>query len=254
MLWLRSALYNAAFYVAIFVQMVVFLPFLVLPRMRVLWIVHNWARLSLWMLRVICGTRVEIRGLEHVPHGSAIIASKHQSALETFTILLHLEDFAYILKRELNWIPFFGWYTLRFRMIGVHRGARGRAIQNMLTAVRAELARAPRQIIIFPEGTRRPPGAPPQYKSGVAAIYTETGLPCVPVALNTGLFWPRRSFLRYPGTAVIEFLPVIEPGLDRNAFLAELEERTETATNRLIAEALERYPHLNHRHGTNGEH
>src|SRR5690606_16222215 len=135
---------------------------------------------------------------------------------------------------------FFGWYTMRFRMIGVTRGARGRAIQSMLAAVRAELARAERQIIIFPEGTRRAPGAPPQYKTGVAALYDEFDLTCVPVAVNTGLFWPRRRFIRRPGTAVISFLPPIEPGLDRATFLAELERRIETETAALVAEGQSR--------------
>jgi 1-acyl-sn-glycerol-3-phosphate acyltransferase len=235
-LWLRSAVFNAAFYLSMIVQMIVFLPVLALPRHRGVWVVHNWARLSVWLLRVICGTRVEIRGAENIPTDSAIVAAKHQSFLETFALVPVLGDFAYILKRELNWIPFFGWYTLRHRMIGVTRGARGRAVQSMLAAVRAELARADRQIIIFPEGTRRPPGAPPQYKSGVVALYAELGLKCVPVAVNTGLFWPRRKFVRYPGTAVISFLPAIAPGLDREAFLAELERRIETETAALLAE------------------
>ena len=245
MLWLRSAIFNTAFYLSMIVQMIVFLPVLALPRRRGLWVVHNWARLSVWLLRVICGTRVEIRGRENIPSGSAIVASKHQSFLETFALVPLLDDFAYILKRELNWIPFFGWYTLRHRMIGVTRGARGRAVQSMLAAVRAELALADRQIIIFPEGTRRPPGAPPQYKTGVVALYAELGLRCVPVAVNTGLFWPRRKFVRYPGTAVISFLPAIEPGLDREAFLAELERRIETETAKLIEEGRLQLRNLN---------
>lgn len=236
-IWFRSALFNAAFYFSLIAQMIVFLPVLVLPRRAGLWVVYTWARSCVRLLRVLCGTRVEIRGAENIPRGSAIIASKHQSFLETFSVIPWLEDFAFILKRELHWIPFFGWYTLKFRMIGVTRGARGQAVRSMVTAVREELAHADRQIIIYPEGTRRAPGAPPQYKTGVAALYSELGLRCVPVAVNTGLFWPRRSFLRFPGTATISFLPVIEPGLDRNAFLAELERRIETETARLIAEA-----------------
>lgn len=236
MIWLRSLIFNTAFYVAIIVQMVVFLPVLALPRRYGLWVVHNWAKSSLWLLRVICGTRVEIRGRENIPTGRAIVASKHQSFLETFALVPLLHDFAYILKRELNWIPGFGWYTTRHRMIGVTRGARGKAVQSMLDSVRTELALADRQIIIFPEGTRRPPGAPPQYKTGVAALYEEFDLKCVPVALNTGLFWPRRRFERYPGTAVISFLPAIEPGLDRDAFLAELERRIEAETDKLLEE------------------
>jgi 1-acyl-sn-glycerol-3-phosphate acyltransferase len=145
-------------------------------------------------------------------------------------------DFAFILKRELNWLPFFGWYTWRAGMIGVNRGARSRALKDMTVQARKVLEDG-RQIIIYPEGTRRPPGAPPVYKYGSVHLYRETGTVCVPVAVNTGLFWPRRSFLRYPGTAVLEFLEPIGPGLDAEVFKQKLENTIETATAKLVAEA-----------------
>ena len=131
------------------------------------------------------------------------------------------------------WIPFFGWYMRKGQMIPIDRGAARQALTRMTNRARFELARG-RQIVIFPEGTRRAPGAPPDYKSGIAHLYAATGVPCLPVALNSGLFWGRRSFKRYPGTIRVEFLDPIPPGLDRDAFLDRLEHDIETATARLI--------------------
>jgi len=155
---------------------------------------------------------------------------------ETFTLLTLFDDPAYIFKRELMWIPIFGWYAWKSDMIPVDRGARGGALAGMIARARVEFARG-RQIIIFPEGTRTAPGAPQAYKQGVAHLYAECGVPCLPVALNSGLFWPRRKFLRYPGTIVLEVLDPIAPGLDRATFAQRMEQDIEAATARLIAEA-----------------
>jgi 1-acyl-sn-glycerol-3-phosphate acyltransferase len=144
-------------------------------------------------------------------------------------------DPAFILKRELQWIPFFGWYAWKASMIPVDRGRRGQALADMTERARVELGRG-RQIVIFPEGTRRPPGAEPSYKFGIVHLYSETGIPCLPIALNSGLFWPRRSFRRYPGTIVAEILDPIPPGLGKPEFAARLQQEIETATARLIAE------------------
>ena len=253
LVWIRSLIFNVVFYVAITVQMIVFLPVLVLPRAWGIHIVYNWAKSSVWLLKVICGTKVEIRGRENIPEGSAVIASKHQSTLETFALVPLVTNFAFILKHELQWLPFFGWYTIKFRMIGVRRGERGRAVRNLVAAVRNAITESDRHIVIFPEGTRRAPNAPPHYKKGIAAIYSEVGLPCVPVALNSGLFWPRREFIRYPGTITIEILPPIQPGLSREVFLKTLQEQIETASDRLLAEAREQYPWVD-QNGTKQEH
>lgn len=242
MVWVRSLIFNVIFYVSMIVQMIVFLPVLLLPRAWGIRVVYNWARSSLWLLKVICGTHIEIRGRENIPEGSAVIASKHQSLWETFALVPLVTNFAFILKHELQWLPFFGWYTRKFRMIGVKRGERGRAVRNLVAAVRAAVTQSDRHVVIFPEGTRRAPNAPPQYKSGIAAIYTEVGLPCIPIALNSGLFWPRRKFIRHPGTITVEILPAIEPGLSRDVFLQTLQERIETASDRLLADARERFP------------
>jgi 1-acyl-sn-glycerol-3-phosphate acyltransferase len=232
---LRSVLYNLLFYVNLFVHMLAALPTLLLPR-RFLWaLVRSYARVSLWLLRVVCGVNVEWRGLQNIPPGAVLVASKHQSLWETFALLLVLDDPVYIVKRELMWLPLFGWFAWKCGMIPVDRGARSQALASMTVHARAALA-AGRKIIIFPEGTRRAPGAEPKYKYGVVHLYAETGVPCLPVALNSGLFWPRRSLIRYPGTVRVEFLPPIAPGLAREAFAAQLERTIEDATARLIAE------------------
>jgi 1-acyl-sn-glycerol-3-phosphate acyltransferase len=232
---IRSVIFNVLFYVNLIVHMVVALPMLLLPYRILLLFIRSYAKSSLWLLRVCCGTRVEWRGLEKMPPGSCIVASKHQSLWETFALFAALNDPIYILKRELMWIPFFGWYTWKADMIPVDRGAGSQALAKMTDAARVQLQRS-RELIIFPEGTRRPPGAEPRYKFGVAYLYAETGAPCVPLALNSGLFWPRRSFRRYPGTVVVEALDPIAPGLDKQAFAEQLQNRIEAATARLLAE------------------
>ncbi|MFN3889993.1 MAG: lysophospholipid acyltransferase family protein [Beijerinckiaceae bacterium] len=181
--------------------------------------------------------QVEFRGVENIPSGSFILAAKHQSALETFALVEHVDDFSFILKRELTLIPLFGWYLKRAEMIAIDRASGRAALEQAIERSRALLAEG-RSVFIFPEGTRTKPGADPKYKTGVTHIYAATGASCVPVALNTGLYWPRRSFRKYPGTAVIEFLPVIQPGLERPEFLQLLQSRIENASNRLIADSL----------------
>ena len=146
-----------------------------------------------------------------------------------------LDNPVFILKRELQWIPVFGWLTIKGRMVPVDRGGGSQALAAMIERARAELADN-RQLIIFPEGTRRPAGAEPRYKIGVAHLYMAEGVPCVPIALNSGLFWPRRSLRRFPGTVVAEILDPIAPGLDKDTFFARLQNDIETATARLIAE------------------
>ena len=145
------------------------------------------------------------------------------------------DDFTFILKRELMWIPFFGWYLMKAAQVPIDRKAGSQALAAMNERARAEAARG-RQVLIFPEGTRRAPGAPPAYKFGVAHLYANLGVPCLPVAINTGLFWPRRRFMRYPGTAVIEFLEPMPPGEPREVFFDELRRRIEGACERLLRE------------------
>jgi len=232
---IRSIIFNVLFYLNLIVQMLAAIPTLVMPRGAIVGIVKFWARSSVWLLRSVCGIAVEFRGLEKIPPGGLLVASKHQSMLETFALFPLFADPAFILKRELMWIPFFGWYSWKAGMIPVNRGKRSQALAELGVIARKELGRA-RQIVIFPEGTRRAPGAEPSYKFGVTYLYAETGAVCLPVALNSGLFWPRRSFRRFPGTVIVEVLDPIAPGLDKQDFAAKLEQAIETATARLVAE------------------
>jgi 1-acyl-sn-glycerol-3-phosphate acyltransferase len=186
-------------------------------------------------LRIVCGITVDWRGLEKIPAGAFLVAAKHQSMWETFALLTLFRDPTYILKRELLWLPLFGWAAWRAGMIPVDRGGGKPALAAMAAHVRDALA-AGKQIIIFPEGTRRPAGAEPKYKYGIAHLYGEGIAACVPIALNSGLFWPRRQFLRYPGTITVEILDPIAPGLPIDEFFERLQRDLEAATARLIAQ------------------
>ena len=235
---LRSLVFNVAFYLNTFLQIIFYMPVLLMPR-RYIWIaVRSWAAGNHYLLKWICGIEYEIIGAHNVPAGAAIVASKHQSAWETFTMAAILPDPTFVLKRELQWIPLFGWYTWKAKLIPIDRSARKAALDHV-TVVGHERMRANRQLIIYAEGTRRAVDAPPNYKYGVAHLYSELNVPCVPVALNSGLYWPRRSLRFTPGTVRIEFLDPIQPGMEKNAFLKELETRIETASNRLVAQGRE---------------
>lgn len=234
---LRSLLFNVAFYVNFLVQAIVFAPVLLLPE-RMFWPIGRfWVRSSLWLHRRICGIDDEIRGRENIPTGGFIVASKHQSAWETLRLVELFPRPSFILKRELLWLPLFGWYLRKAGMIPVDRGGGAPAIEAMIGRAKRAI-REGRQIIIFPEGTRRPPLAPPAYRRGVTRLYHDLGATCLPVALNSGLFWPRRSFTHRQGTIVLACLPPIPPGRDPERFAAELQERIESATAALIDEAL----------------
>jgi 1-acyl-sn-glycerol-3-phosphate acyltransferase len=178
----------------------------------------------------------EVRGQDKLPEGPCLVASKHQSAWETFALIPLFRDPVLLMKRELFWIPFHGWFSYKFGMIPVDRDKGPTALRRMLHAAK-ERIRSGREIILFPEGTRRAPGAPPDYKTGIVLLYNTLKVPCVPVALNSGVFWPRRSWLRKPGKVLVEILDPIPPGLPKTEFLSRLEEAIETASNRLLAEA-----------------
>jgi 1-acyl-sn-glycerol-3-phosphate acyltransferase len=234
----RSVLFNALFYTNLFVHMIVALPTLILPYPVLRAFIRSYGRTSLWLLRMVCGTAVEWRGLHNIPPQACIVACKHQSVWETFALYAVLPDPIYILKRELMWIPLFGWYAWKARLIPVDRDAGLAALSRMTARAQQELQQRRCQLVIFPEGTRRPPGAEPAYKPGVAFLYSKAGVPCVPMVLNSGLFWPRRTLRRRPGTIVVEALEPIPPGLDRKVFFPRLQEAIETAAARLVAEAV----------------
>jgi 1-acyl-sn-glycerol-3-phosphate acyltransferase len=232
----RSLLFNVAFYIVLVICLLLAMPTLALPRWGILGFARFWARINLFLLRVICGTKVEWRGLERLPKGALLVAAKHQSIWETFALLLLFSDPAFILKRELTWIPIFGWYLWRGEMVPIDRGGGKSSLVKMTAAADAAL-KCGRQLVIFPEGTRRPIGAQPAYKVGIAHLYAEGVAPCLPIALNSGLFWPRRKFLRRPGTIIVEILEPIAPGLSRDVFFTRLQTTIEQATARLVDEA-----------------
>lgn len=232
-IFLRSLIYNIVFYLNLTFWVLLGIPTYVMPRWGIMNIAKYWARTSIWLMWIICNTKVEYRGRDKIPEGPLLVAAKHQSAWETFALLQFFDQPLYILKRELLWLPLFGWYLVKSDMIGVKRGAGGRSLLEMTRRARDEVARG-RQLIIFPEGTRRAVGAPPAYKTGVSQVYVDCGATCIPVALNSGLFWPRRTFMRYPGTLVVEFLDPIPPGLSRREFTVRIRAAIEEATDRLV--------------------
>lgn len=235
--FVRSLAFNVLFYLNTLFWLIVGIPTFVMPYRATVWVAKSWGRVNLVLLRVVVGIDCEIHGREKIPPGAIIVASKHQSAWETFALLPLFDNPLFILKRELQWIPVFGWLTIKGRMVPVDRKKGSQALIAMTERARVELNDG-RQLIIFPEGTRRPAGAEPSYKYGVAHLYAAEGVPCLPVALNSGMFWPRRRSLRLrPGTVVVEILDPIEPGLDKDVFFARLQNTIETATARLIAEA-----------------
>lgn len=245
MLQLRSLLYNVAFYLWLIVLMILWTPFYFLaPRLKAWFVPKFWARTSLDLQDAITGSRRDITGLENIPEGSYILAPKHQSFWDVLAFFPVMQDPLFILKRELMWIPVFGWYISKMRMVPVHRGNRSKALKDVAARTLAEMARNPRQLIIYPEGTRRPPAAEPKYKWGIAELYSLLNVPVVPVAHQAGLFWPRRKFLRYPGTIRARFLEPIPPGLDKEEFMRRLVESTEAACDAILVETVRSEPSL----------
>lgn len=218
------------------VMMLLFLPLLAAPRRRLNAPYAWWTRLILGGFERIVGVRTELRGLERLPAEPLLVASKHQAMWDTVIVNTFLDDPALVLKRELLSIPVYGWYARKFGMIAVDRGAHARALRGMVRAARERFAEG-RSIVIFPEGTRARPGAANPYRPGVAALYRQMGCACVPVALTSGLCWPRSGLRFRSGKIILEILEPIPPGLSRAAFMAELESRIEKATARLLAEA-----------------
>lgn len=227
---LRSALFLAWFLIITTILSLIFLPVLFLPRGATVWLARLWARLTFWGLKIFAGIGWEVRGLP--PRGAVLVASKHMSMWDTLALYLTLYEPAIVLKRELLRIPFYGWFLAKAAAIPIDRGAGASALRKMAEASRKVLAEG-RPILIFPEGTRKQPGAAPDYKPGVAGLYGQLGVACVPVALNSGVYWT--GFFKRPGTIVLQFLEPIPPGLRRDAFMGQLESRIETATNALLS-------------------
>jgi 1-acyl-sn-glycerol-3-phosphate acyltransferase len=230
---LRALAFNLLLYLFTAGMALLGLPVLLASRRRAMTFGAGWAAAVLKLLAWTVGLRHEVRGREHLPPGPAIIAMKHQSAWDTFAVPVIFDDPAIVLKRELMLIPFYGWYLWKAGMIPVDRKAGAAALKKMVAAGERAAAEG-RPIVIFPEGTRTAVGARRPYQPGVAALYRQLALPLVPVAVNSGLFWGRRQFLKRPGRITVEILPALPPGRERHAVMAELEERIEAATARLV--------------------
>ena len=235
LLVLRSAAFNAlglVWTVLLVLAAAVCLP---LPGSVTRAIAYHWMVGVQWLLCHVVGLGYEVRGRENIPPGPAIFAFKHQSAWETLATQLLVPDAAIALKRELMQVPLFGWSLKRSGMIGVDRKGGMRALRSLVDGARAAFARGA-SVIIFPEGRRIPVGQHVPYQPGIAALYGLLERPVVPVALNSGLFWGRRSFVKRPGLIVVEFLPPIDPGLDRKTFAVRLQQQLDGASDRLIEE------------------
>jgi 1-acyl-sn-glycerol-3-phosphate acyltransferase len=235
-LLLRSILFAVVFNITTALFLVLGSPLLLGPRSWAMAGLKVHARVTLWWLRVIVGTRMVVRGQDKLPDGPVLIAAKHQSAWDTFALILLCRDPAVVMKADLMLIPLYGWFSRKFGMIPIRRERGPAALRGMVRAANDRVT-AGRTVLVFPEGTRRPPGAVPAYKPGILLLYEGLGVPCVPLALNSGLFWPRRKLVRYPGTIVVEILDPIPPGWKRSVFKAELERRIESACRRLLDEA-----------------
>ena len=238
MILFRSFLFAAVFYLWSVLYAIAMVPVLAAPRSWMLAGMRFWSQSVNLLLRVICGIRVEVRGREHIPAGDALIAAKHQTMFDVFVQFGVLRGSLFVFKKELLIIPIFGWIALRIGSIVVDREGQSAALRDMVRRAREQFRLGDRQLVIFPEGTRKAPGAPPDYKPGVAALYRELEVPVHPVATNAGVHWPAHGFIRRPGVIVYEYLEPLPPGLKRAEFMRLLQDRIETASDRLLAEGL----------------
>ena len=230
---LRSLAYVALFYLWTAAVAILATPILLGPVSWTYAMFRFWGRGVTGML-VICGIRVEVRGRQFIPTGAALVAPKHQCMLDVFAQFTWLPASVFVMKKELAWIPWFSWYAKKVRTIVVDREAHASALRQMVREAKQRFAEH-RQVVIFPEGTRGEPGKPVDYKPGIAALYRELDVPVHPVATNSGVHWPAHGFIRRPGTIVYEYLEPIPPGLKRAEFMRTLEDRIETASEKLAA-------------------
>lgn len=204
---------------------------------------YGFIPLLVWTLKYIAGIEIEIRGEQNLRQENCIYAGKHQSALETYCLSNYLKTASFVLKKELTYIPVFGWAQYFYGMIPIDRSSGSAAMKKMLRCAKDRLQQK-RPIIIFPEGTRRQPGAEPIYKPGAALLYQNLNVPVIPIATNTGFFWKKSSFLRYPGKVIFEFMEPLPAGLTKQQFMAELQTRLESKCAQLNAETIANYPYV----------
>lgn len=236
---LRALAFNIVFWVGTLVFGIAGLPFLLTPRRTAMRFGRFWAQAVLVALKAIVGLDGTVRGRENIPSGACLIAMKHQSMWDTLMLPPLLGDPAVVIKRELRLVPFYGWYATRAGSIFIDRKGGAGALRRMVADAKRAIAEG-RPVVIFPQGTRTTPGQPAveaPYQPGVAALYRELGVALVPAAVNSGLYWGRRAFMKRRGRIVVEFLEPIPPGLPRRAVMETLERRIEAATAALEREA-----------------
>jgi 1-acyl-sn-glycerol-3-phosphate acyltransferase len=238
MIWLRSALFSVLALLWTGVLSLLYLPLLLAPRHVMQRAAALWCLGLITLVGVCCGLRWRVIDRENLPEGAAVIAAKHQSAWDTLIFHVLVDDPVFVLKRELLQVPLLGWYMRKAGSIAVDRAAGFRAMKGMLPEVERALADGA-QVIVFPEGTRTAPGQRRLYQPGIAAIYARVDAPIVPIALNSGMFWSRRGFLKFPGLITLQILPPMPRGMHRTEFMDELERRIEATTDRLCAEVAE---------------
>ncbi len=231
--WIRSLIFMIVIYVWMLILGIVYLPYAIFTKQGALRACKTYARSTMWLARWMVGIKCEVRGT--VPTGEVVIGAKHQSFLDIIMIFDAIPHGKFIMKRELLWTPVIGMYARRLGCIPVNRGKKGAAVAKMVKDVAKEFAE-PGQLVIYPQGTRVAPGVSKPYKVGTAILYSGLGFPCVPVATNAGVFWPRSGILRKPGLAIVDFLDPIEPGVERDAFLSRLEDVIETRSDALMKE------------------
>ena len=232
--WLLSLIFIVQMYLAMAVVGILYFPYALINRDGALAACHAYCAWVLFSLRIITGMRPEVRGTP--PTHPVLIAAKHQSFLDILMIFNAVPRGRFIMKKELTYAPILGWFGLRIGCVPVDRGKRGAAVTKMMADVKSGVQSAG-QLIIYSQGTRVAPGVKAPYKAGTFALYAQMGQDCVPVATNVGVLWPKRGILRKPGVAVVEFLPIIPPGLSNSAFMERLEHEVETASDALMAEA-----------------
>ena len=236
LLLIRSLAFNITFFAWAFISAILFIPLFAISTSTAQMVGKPWAQGSLFLARIFCGIKYEIRGKENILATPVIYASKHQSACDTLIFLTLFPRVAYVLKKELLRLPFWGWYLWRMKMIAIDRSAGASSIKQLIRDGKTALGEG-RSIVIFPEGTRTKPNAAPDYQAGITAMYSSLAVPVVPVALNSGVYWGKNAFFKKSGTIIIEFLPAIPAGLAKKEFIERLQNEIETATNKLIKES-----------------
>lgn len=231
---IRSLIFNIQMYIAMVMIALLYFPYAVFSPAGAHAGCHAYCRYVFWSMRWLVGLRIEVRGTP--PTDEVIVAAKHQSFLDILAIYNAIPRGKFIMKKQIMFMPMIGQYGMRIGCVPVDRGKRGAAIKKMLDDVRTGKQRGG-QLIIYPQGTRVAPGVSAPYKTGTGALYEQMQQPCVPVATNVGVFWPKRGITRKPGVAVVDFLPRIEPGMEKAEFLSHLEAQIETVSDALLEEA-----------------